>query len=972
MVASPAKRPASAVYLLFVLTDVASTTCPGGWTRFDEGGKCYKVTAGRFNALGCAAACGENASLACIRSSAEADFVGSLTRSAGDVWIGLYQSAGGAEPGGGWDTCASGEATNFTNWRDGFPSNFAYSASSAYVRWKELFRWGVAASAIVAFLAPAINSHYPAISYPLSAVAFVALAPFSAAVALSDPSIWGVGQQCAAKTRAFLHDEWFDHPCYHPHQCLCELGASASAEYLSFIEADIQEGLQRLRWSVVLLYGIMIPACWIFTPAFFICTVLAWSRLDCKTRALAAVGRQQVLSPAVATTGPGGGREGGGVDGGGGDGRGGNGDGGGSEGGGGNGGGGGAGGGGRGGGDGGGGMGGSVGSGMGGGSVGGGGDGGGDDGDGGGKGDAAPANAEAKLANAEAKLADAEAKGRQLRLRVSGTFVQLAWMLFVLAGGPNVGLFSGVDLTRIAGAPGFYNAALPWAIALLFLSLRPTDTRAITFTCTIIFAILLIATGLFAILAPASTTAVGRGLLCILLFICAWSAALVWPTLNVRLPCRAKAVKAEKVAAKVIAAPEKVAAENKEAAEYAKGAEKQNTDGARKFTEVERVAMGIIREMWLWVEMGLAPMPPRLKLKRLWLAFRLVTFGFATLFLAVCIYETVDDPFDDPIAIQGTETNISLSASFLIASLVLTPANRGRVVAWLGALGKSSKSNTAENEAAALAALVNNLSAAEAFKRGTERFRALPIDKLTRADLPGSKVLTGYSQGMSAAAQPTKELFNKTKSANLGEVDAFISHSWSDDGDAKFDRLQEWAAEELKDKEEDKKDVTIWLDKACLNQRDIQASLAGLPVFLAGCKQLLVLAGPTYASRLWCVMEIFVFVRMGGKDEDMVVRLLSGATDLAPALKKFDAGKAETFDPNDRERLWAVIEAAFGTFDPFNKIVRDLFDKKLQILAPAAAAGATDVLPACLITVEPDAAAAATPSHSGPAPSYDA
>jgi hypothetical protein len=393
---------------------------------------------------------------------------------------------------------------------------------------------------------------------------------------------------------------------------------------------------------------------------------------------------------------------------------------------------------------------------------------------------------------------------------------------------------------------------------------------------------------------------------------------------------------------------------------------------------------------------------------------------------------------------------------------------------------------------------------------------------------------------MSAAAQPTKELFNKTKSVNLGEVDAFISHSWSDDGDAKFDRLQEWAAEKnekvetagagasvlsrsvadasvekLADAEAKGKrlrlrvsgalvqlawmlallsmisalyyeypgvdltlvagnpityfaglpwacalfvlalrptdakgvpiacavaflffvgftavlsciywvatqytesggpllvglvivaivclmiaallwptlnvrlpccakadkarlaelmelakaeaeqakaekvaaevmtragapgmvtadgkggsnglnGVTIWLDKACLDQSDITASLEGLPVFLAGCKQLLVLAGPTYASRLWCVMEIFIFVRMGGEHENMVVRLLSGATDLAPELLKFDAGKAKTFDPNDRERLWAVIEAAFGTFDPFNKVVRDMFNKKLD------------------------------------------
>jgi hypothetical protein len=174
---------------------------------------------------------------------------------------------------------------------------------------------------------------------------------------------------------------------------------------------------------------------------------------------------------------------------------------------------------------------------------------------------------------------------------------------------------------------------------------------------------------------------------------------------------------------------------------------------------------------------------------------------------------------------------------------------------------------------------------------------------------------------MSAAAQPTKELFEKTEKANLHEVDAFISHSWSDDGDAKYVRMKEWAAG---------RDVSIWLDKACLDQRDITTSLAGLPVFLAGCKQLLVLAGPTYASRLWCVMEIFVFVRMGGNTkQDMVVRLLSG-TDNFQKLLNFDAGTALCFDLNDRERLWAVIETAFGTFDPFNKIVRDMLTDKLQ------------------------------------------
>ena len=46
----------------------------------------------------------------------------------------------------------------------------------------------------------------------------------------------------------------------------------------------------------------------------------------------------------------------------------------------------------------------------------------------------------------------------------------------------------------------------------------------------------------------------------------------------------------------------------------------------------------------------------------------------------------------------------------------------------------------------------------------------------------------------------------KTVAATLGSVDAFASHSWSDDGNAKFDILQEWAGDDI-----DKK--LIWLDK---------------------------------------------------------------------------------------------------------------------------------------------------------------
>ena len=91
-------------------------------------------------------------------------------------------------------------------------------------------------------------------------------------------------------------------------------------------------------------------------------------------------------------------------------------------------------------------------------------------------------------------------------------------------------------------------------------------------------------------------------------------------------------------------------------------------------------------------------------------------------------------------------------------------------------------------------------------------------------------------------------------------MDAFVSHSWSDHGEAKWRALSQWAAQEEKRKaregaaageKEGTSELLLWLDKACIDQRDVDNSLAALPIYLAGCKQLLVLVGHTYISRLW-------------------------------------------------------------------------------------------------------------------------
>ena len=134
----------------------------------------------------------------------------------------------------------------------------------------------------------------------------------------------------------------------------------------------------------------------------------------------------------------------------------------------------------------------------------------------------------------------------------------------------------------------------------------------------------------------------------------------------------------------------------------------------------------------------------------------------------------------------------------------------------------------------------------------SKRFRALPLSALSEADL-----ITSSDTGLNA----------KTVSADIGTVDGFVSHAWIDDGATKFAALRAWG-EQFIVKE---RDPTLWLDKACIDQSSIERDLRALPIFLAGTRAMLVLATPHYGSRLWCVLELFVFLRVGGTRDRMVV-----------------------------------------------------------------------------------------------------
>ena len=234
---------------------------------------------------------------------------------------------------------------------------------------------------------------------------------------------------------------------------------------------------------------------------------------------------------------------------------------------------------------------------------------------------------------------------------------------------------------------------------------------------------------------------------------------------------------------------------------------------------------------------------------------------------------------------------------FAVGLMMIRPVRR-RLQRWLVRLGGAG----ARREAAAVAALMGNVSPADALSMGRRSFRGLPVASIGADDL-GSSADSG--------------MFQKTKAAALGELDAFVSHSWHDDGAKKYKGLRGWAdAFEAREK----RAPLIWLDKASIDQTDISTALACLPVYLAGCRELLILAGPTYVERLWCVVEVYTYLRMGGKLDGIEVVALDAAA--LPSFGEFKAEDAKCYSAEDKAKLLGAIENGFGSTAPFNELVR--------------------------------------------------
>jgi len=223
--------------------------------------------------------------------------------------------------------------------------------------------------------------------------------------------------------------------------------------------------------------------------------------------------------------------------------------------------------------------------------------------------------------------------------------------------------------------------------------------------------------------------------------------------------------------------------------------------------------------------------------------------------------------------------------------------------------------------AASLACLIGTGEPSAIVAKAKARFQCVRLDKISFELIENNKP----NRGPSTIVEPCL----------LGGCDAFISHSWHDDAHAKWQALQGWRESFV---QSHGREPRVWFDKCCIDQSNIDEDLRCLPVFLKGCRQMVVLCGPTFLSRLWCILELFTYVHMGGSYDDIEFVFVcregheeEDTRTVEQTFGTFDARHCQCACPGDKERILAIIETAYASIPRFNRVVQAIMGDTLQL-----------------------------------------
>jgi len=218
-----------------------------------------------------------------------------------------------------------------------------------------------------------------------------------------------------------------------------------------------------------------------------------------------------------------------------------------------------------------------------------------------------------------------------------------------------------------------------------------------------------------------------------------------------------------------------------------------------------------------------------------------------------------------------------------------------------------------------LAALMQGRDPAQLLELATKRFRCVSWVTLRSH----SYLITGGGALDGTTARTS--LYKLSEPCKLAECDAFLSHSWHDHGVQKWEALEDWCETFSA---VNGRGPRLWFDKLCVDQSNIEDDLACLPIFLAGCNSLLVTCGRTYTTRLWCCVELFVYMTIARSIEhDIHVCSIGDSPEeneeIAHSWANFDVKQCQCFKEEDKERMLMCIEKQHGA-EGFNTFIRNL------------------------------------------------
>ena len=345
------------------------------------------------------------------------------------------------------------------------------------------------------------------------------------------------------------------------------------------------------------------------------------------------------------------------------------------------------------------------------------------------------------------------------------------------------------------------------------------------------------------------------------------------------------------------------------------------------------------------------PATPRATLMRLWayVRFTYVYIGAILILKAAVplIYRPIEvlrmqDIFCGSYGLWAISFFLA-GVSFIAFAALASPKNRGWARQWLA---KLAKGGTRLQQAMVIASLLGDIGPSEALARARLHFRTIEFDKLPPDCFNGAGLLHGeVPVGLPHGEVPRDEKETRSNETveeagiegpadshtswpspelcAIGECDAFVSHAWIDEHmhrGMKYATLEKWASAATEPPK-------LWLDRICLSVSNLEQTLPLLPVFIIGSKSLVMITGPAYSTRLWTILELFVFFQCNQQDTERAIVLPIGDVDVASMLSSFDARRASCAVQEDRDTLLGLIEANFGDLRMFNKMVRGL---KLQ------------------------------------------